>query len=204
MRRTALLPALCGVASLVLIAPPAQAAQPIQVWEPFEDSGSFLVPSEEDIAAGGPEEVCGFTVENPIQGEFSAEGEQLLQVRGNSENPYLARRGTSTEVFTNPDTGESLTVVREFFDKDLRIEDVSGTEVIITFSSVFKQYVYGPDGELIFEDQGRIQDAVRLDTNGTPLDIDDDEFLGFVPDSFRGTGNLEDRDFCEDFLEFTG
>ncbi|PWW24875.1 hypothetical protein JD79_04066 [Geodermatophilus normandii] len=201
MRKTALLSAL-GATSLVLMASPAQAAPPTSVWEPVQESSTELLPPADD-----PEftEFCGFTPENPVVHSYTADLELFEQVRG-SEFPYLAARGTSTDVYTNPDTGGTFTVTNTFFDKDLRIVDNGDGTITVSFNTVFRQRVYGSDGELLFVDQGHVREAVIVDYNGTPGDPDDDEFVGVVDGAFRINGHLETegRDFCADFLEFTG
>ena len=68
-------------------------------------------------------------------------------------------RGTSSDVYTNPDTEATFTVTNTFFDKDLRILDNGDGTITITVNTVFQQRVYGSDGELLFVDR---------DTSGTP------------------------------------
>jgi hypothetical protein len=202
MRKTAILTTLGAAASLVLMTSPAQAAPPISVWEPVHESFTEPLPPADD-----PDftEFCGFTAENPVEHSYSADLEIFEQLRGRSEFPYFAVRGTSTDVYTNPDTGETFTTTNTFFDKDLHIVDNGDGTITITFNTVIQQRVYGSDGELLFVDRGHIRDAAIIDYNGTPGDPDDDVFLSPVEGAFRAVGHLEtgDRDFCEDFIQFT-
>ena len=202
MRKTALLSTLGAAASLVLMTSPAQAAPPTSVWEPVHESITETLPPADD-----PEftDFCGFTAENPVEHAYSADLELFEQLRGGSAFPYFAVRGTATDVYTNPDTRETFTTTNTFFDKDLRIVDNGDGTITITFNTVFEQRVYGSDGELLFVDRGHIRDAVIIDYNDTPGDPDDDVFVSSVEGAFRAVGHLEteDRDFCEDFIEFT-
>lgn len=202
MRRTARLMVLGAAASLMLMASPAQAAPPTSVWEPAPTE-TFTEPlpprNDPDFT-----EFCGFTPEHPVVHTFTQDVEVFEQLRG-SDFPYFATRGTSTDVYTNPDTGETFTISNTFFAKDVRIVDNGDGTITIRFTTNFEQRVYGSEGELLYVDRGHLQDAVVIDYNGTPGDPSDDEFVDAVVDAFRIVGHLEteNRDFCEDFLAAT-
>jgi hypothetical protein len=198
MRRSTVVPLLsCIVPLAVLGAAPAQAAPPIE-HEHYSDELDELLPTAEDIE-NGMTDFCGL-VDVPLTGHV--EGVFTQQIRGNSEFPYFSDRFRGTFVYTNPDTGLTFTVVTVANSKDLHVVDNGNGTLSITGLVAGTQNVYGPDGELLFRDRGLIRDTFLVDNNDT-VDPEDDEFLEIIDTKVAGPHETFDRDFCEDFLEFT-
>ena len=63
--------------------------------------------------------------------------------------------------------------------------------------------MFGADGELLLIDHGLVKDTFLVDHNGT-IDPEDDKFLAGIAHFVAGPHDTEGRDFCEDFLLFTG
>ena len=103
-------------------------------------------------------------------------------------------------------TNRTFTEVDNFIVKDQRVTDNGDGTLTILIKATGSVKFYGPDGKLLFNDPGRTQFEILVDNGGTPQNPEDDVFLeelGIVKGS-TGRNDTAGRDFCEDFLEFTG
>jgi hypothetical protein len=200
MRKTLIL-VLGGLVSLILVAPPASAAKPI-VQNHYDDVISMNFPNEDfpdELFCDLPQ----FDIDNPVHLEGFTSGLFKIQFRGSSEYPFFQDVGNFDVTYTNPYTGKTFRVVGRYLDKDLHVVDNGDGTLTITSISTVSQRVYGPDGELLFEDRGLIRDSFLVDSMGT-IDPDDDEVIDELGDPiFSGNLQTADRDFCVDFVHFT-
>jgi hypothetical protein len=196
MRGTQQLPVIAAMAvAMALVPGSALADAPIE-HEHYDDVVDVLLPTPDDEAP----DFCGL-VDVPFHGEFS--GNFAVQVRGNSAFPYFADHFHFLSVYTNPTTGKSMTIEGNGTSKDLRIADNGDGTITITAISTGSQKSYGPTGELLFQDSGRVRETFLVDTQGT-VDPEDDVFLEQLSSDPAGHFETIGRDFCEDFLAFTG
>ena len=102
----------------------------------------------------------------------------------------------------NTETGKSFGFVRQGQDKDLRIVDNGDGTITVTVAITGPTQYYDDDGNKLFKNVGRSVNTVIWDEAGTPGMPDDDVFVEFV--SSESTGQVTNRDFCADVLEFIG
>jgi hypothetical protein len=175
-----------GIAALGVAAPVA--AQPLVV-DQFHDSGSELW-----------EDACGVGIIHSwdvyVAHNGVAHGDGLIHFRDSV-------RGS--EVFTNPVTERSYTHVFAGMNHDLDVSDNGdGTLSIVAQDSGTNKW-YDGDGKFVLMNSGRSRFRVLIDHNGTPTDPTDDELIEFTGDvkPHAGRNDFDNRDFCEDFIEFT-
>jgi hypothetical protein len=142
----------------------------------------------------------------PAQDSGDVSGNFVFNQRGSSPFPYYRESVHGTIVTTNLDTGGTFTNVFSVNSRDHTIVDNGdGTITITVFASGGSRF-YDTNGKLVLKDPGQTRFAFDIDYNGTPGDPSDDVE---VPDSFRivrestGNGDLSDRSFCADLVEFT-
>lgn len=196
MRKFGLIPVLAALSIVLLPAQAAQAAAP-EVQDHYDDVFDILAPTSEDPPGST---FCGL-LDVPIHGELH--GYFSIQTRGNSDFPYFADRFRQLFVYTNPDTGKTFTVDTVGTAKDLHVVDNGDGTLTLTNMVAGVQKVYDSNGDLLFMDRGLFRETVLIDYNGT-IDPDDDVFIESITGpQFFGPHETADRDFCEDFLEFT-
>jgi hypothetical protein len=189
MRLRTLLAAVALAAASVIAGPAANAA-PI-------DSGHFTdsftdPPTDCD---GTPMQVSG-----TVRGNFT-----FNQRGGKNVFPYYRESISGTDVFTNLETGGTYSDHFTANSRDHKVVD-NGDGTITIYGQGSGSDVWRDQfGKVQLSDNGNIRYAFDIDYNGTPGNPGDDVE---VPDSFRivrdSTGtNIIDRDFCDDFREFT-
>jgi hypothetical protein len=196
MKRRAM-PALAAVAGIttlavVALAGPAQAGPPLEK-ENFHDES---IEVEENFC-----DVAGLSVEihEVIDGTF------MFNTTGKNDVPHIVETDHGTVSFTNLTTGKSYTNVFDGPVKTLEVTDNGdGTATVVQLITGGSRW-YGPDGKVLFHEDGQIRIELLIDFGGTPYDLSDD----VVRDAqlifgSTGTNDTEGRDFCEDFLAITG
>jgi hypothetical protein len=191
MRLSRTLVAVAGAAVAVLIATPSLAtAKPLE-QEHFHDSGSELLP-----------DFCG---DLNLRHDFEADGYFSAKPHGPDGLVYFAERVRVTDSWTNLANGLTFTIVNVGQSKDLKVTDNGDGTLTVLVARAGPQFVYGPDGTLLFRDTGTFRFEILIDNGGTPTDPSDDEFvaeLGLVKQS--GQSDTAGRDFCADLHEFIG
>jgi hypothetical protein len=155
-----------------------------------------------DVSSEVIEGFCGVTVRANIDIRGSASGNP----HGPDGLVYFADHVHGRVVWTNLETNKSFTEVDNFLVKDQRVTDNGDGTLTIRIKATGSVKFYGADGKLLFNDPGQTQFEILVDHGGTPQNPEDDEFLeelGIVKGS-TGRNDTAGRDFCEDFLEFTG
>ena len=149
------------------------------------------------------EDFCGdltVRIDEDFRGAF------LLNARGPHGLAYGSETLHGTQVFTNLANGKTFTQIFNVVSKDLKVTDNGDGTLTILVLATGSGKVYGPDGNLLFNDPGQIRVEILIDHGGTPTDPADDEFLEFLGEVKGSTGrnDLEGRDFCADVHEFIG
>jgi len=119
-------------------------------------------------------------------------------------NYYGGATFTSNFSWTNVETGEMFSGTRHGSDSDLLVTDNGDGTVTIDVHSTGTTTYYDDDGNRLFIDAGRQTGTIVIDTNGTPSDPSDDEFVDFFDGDLTGHFDTADRDFCADIMEFIG
>ena len=173
--------ALAGIAlSSALMANPASAARVSEAIPP--------TPYEQHRACGDVE----FLVLGTIEGMSTTVG------RGPNGTVLHKEMYKATETRTNLNTGITVTVDQQFREGDQRAylnDDGTRLTVIVSLSgvAVFKD----SDGDVVGREAGHLSFELVFDTNGTPTNHDDDQFL-----TFRLLH--DDLNFCPILLDVTG
>ena len=187
MRRVLAFGAVCA-AGLVLAPMAPSGAQPLEREHySFHDEDQFI------------DDECGeaMTIDYTIDGSGVF---MLKQGRRGDPTPYFFDNYYSVETYTNVENGATATVVHQGLFKDLQVEHVEDT--IYRFTAIESGRpitVYGPDGEKLIFDAGRIRYTFLVDTLGD-TDLDNDVFLGDVEDpSVAGPHPVfvGEVDFCD-------
>ncbi len=190
-------PALAAIAvmttlAVVALAGPAQAGPPLEK-ENFHDES---IDVEENFC-----DVEGLSVEihEVIDGTF------MFNTTGKNDVPHIVETDHGTVSFTNLTTGKSYTNVFDGPVKTLEITDNGdGTATVVQLITGGSRW-YGPDGKVLFHEDGQIRVELLIDFGGTPYDLSDDVVLDSrLIFGSTGTNDTEGRDFCEDFLAITG
>jgi hypothetical protein len=158
-----------AIAALVLVGSVAAAPLEREHYS-FEDSDTFT-----DTDCGDP-----ITIDYTVQGS----GVFMLKDRrpGGPTPPYVFDDYSFVETFTNVANDKTVTITSQGLYKDVKIEHVEGTVYQVTAIRTGRPFVaYGPDGERLFFDRGRIRYSFLVDTLGD-ADLDNDVFLGDVSD----------------------
>ncbi len=190
-------PALAAIAvmttlAVVALAGPAQAGPPLEK-ENFHDES---IDVEENFC-----DVEGLSVEihEVVDGTF------MFNTTGKNDVPHIVETDHGTVSFTNLTTGKSYTNVFDGPVKTLEITDNGdGTATVVQLITGGSRW-YGPDGKVLFHEDGQIRVELLIDFGGTPYDLSDDVVLDSrLIFGSTGTNDTEGRDFCEDFLAITG
>jgi hypothetical protein len=197
LARTSIRRGLTGAACLaalavVALAAPAAAGPPLE-RENFHDEFTEV---EENFC-----DVEGLSVE--IHGVI--DGTFLFNTTGQNDLPHLMGVEHGTVSFTNLTTGKSLTDVFNDVDKTLTVTDNGDGTITVVELLTGGLRTYGPDGKVVFHNDGQIRLQLLIDYGGTLLDPEDDVVLDEqLIFGSTGTNDTEGRDFCEDFLAITG
>jgi hypothetical protein len=152
-------------AALVLTVSGTASAQPLEREHySFQESDTFT-----DTECGAP-----------ITIEYSAEGSgvfMLKEGRRGDPTPYFFDNYQVVETYTNVANGRSLTLAHQGLFKDLQVVHVEGTIYRFTAIETGRPIVaFGPDGERLVFDRGRISYSFLVDTLGD-ADLSNDVFL---------------------------
>ena len=197
LARTSIRRGLAGAACLaalavVALAAPAAAGPPLE-HENFHDEFTEV---EENFC-----DVEGLSVE--IHGVI--DGTFLFNTTGQNDLPHLVTTVHGTVTLTNLTTGKSYTDVFDNVDKTLEVTDNGDGTVTVVQLLTGGGRVLGPDGKVVFHNDGQIRLLLLIDTGGTLYDLGDDVVLDEqLIFGSTGTNDTEGRDFCEDFLAITG
>jgi hypothetical protein len=149
-------------------------AQPAAA-KPLERSHEHIVETFSDVICDIPVIVTVDIIEN-IHVRLAKSGFRLFKAPG---------RGTVT--FTNPATGKSVVNTFSGASKDLTVVDnEDGTITLRTAVTGVPEEVRLSDGTVAIKDVGRIVFATVIDYNGTPTDVEDDEFISQTIESISG------------------
>ena len=101
--------------------------------------------------------------------------------------PLFKTTGRGTVTITNPATGKSVVQTFSGATKDLSVVDNGdGTITVRTAVTGVPEEVTLSDGTVAIKDVGRIVFVTVIDYNGTPTDVEDDEFLSQTIESISG------------------
>ena len=101
--------------------------------------------------------------------------------------PLFKSTGRGRLTFTNPATGKSVSETFSGATKDLSVVDNGdGTITVRTAVTGVPEEVTLSDGTVAIKDVGRIVFVTVIDYNGTPTDVEDDEFLSQTIESISG------------------
>ena len=169
-------------------------AGPVQII-PWEDS--FTV-----VHAVGEEDWCpADIVDFPVTEDFEGRGIDRITTE---KDGIIRFAGLYDVLSAYSANGKTFVVESHGNGRDHKIVDNGDGTLTIWFKDSFKSTVW-IDGEFLFHDSGINSGAFLVDTNGTPTNPDDDEFLGFVEDPVaHGRIDTIDRDFCEDLAIYLG
>lgn len=141
---------------------------------------------------------CGASITIDYVGEFRGLF-MLKSGRRGDPTPYFFDNYSGVETYTNVANGKTATIKHQGLFKDLHIVRVEGTVYHFTAIETGRPVVvFGPDGERLIFDRGRIRYSFAVDTKGD-ADLSNDEFVeGFEPD-VAGPHPIffEEVDFCD-------
>jgi hypothetical protein len=171
-----------GAVAAVILAGAATAARTL--GDTIHEEESFVI----DDFCG----VSGLTVEDALVMDLRV---LVVDRSQGTAPPYFLEHPRSTDVFTNPANGRSVTQVLNAMQKDLQITNNGDDTITITSLVTGNAVLYGSDGQVIARDPGQIRFQILIDTAGTPADPDDDVELGFLGVVKESTGRSDD--FCD-------
>ncbi|HET6920999.1 MAG TPA: hypothetical protein VFI46_16275 [Jiangellaceae bacterium] len=177
---------------MVALAGPAAAGPPLEK-EDFHDEFTEV---EENFC-----DVEGLSVE--IHGVI--DGTFLFNTTGKNDLPHVMDTVHGTVSLTNLTTGKSYTDVFDGVDNTLEVTDNGDGTVTVVQLLTGGGRVLGPDGKVVFHNDGQIRLQLLIDYGGTLYDLSDDVVL--IEEQIfgsTGTNDTEGHDFCEDFLAITG
>ena len=176
-----------GCVIALVLASPAGSAPPLE-HERYLDEG---VETFTDTECGAP-----ITIEHT----FSFSGLFILKAgRRGDPTPYYMDNYEGHETFTNVATGVTATVTHNAVFKDLKVEHLFDTTYRFTAIEAGRPIVaFGPDGERLVFDRGRIRFTFDVDTLGD-ADLENDIFLDAHEPDVAGPHPifLEEADFCD-------
>ena len=195
MNHTSIAAGIAAAFALALLAPtPASAAPPIiDHWSEHIEH----IEQVEHAPDWCPDVPFDVLYTEDVSGTFRF-------VQHGDDNYYGASSITSTFSWTNVETGAMLSGVRHGADKDLLVTANSDGTITIETQFTGPTTYYDDDGNRLFIDAGRQTATIVIDTNGTPSDPSDDEFVDFLGGDMTGHFETADRDFCADVMEFIG
>jgi hypothetical protein len=152
MLRRAIVVSALGAAALALSAVPAGAT--VLGNETFSDSGSDTI-----------DDFCGLTVQH----DFSFTDKVHVRVgKGDLSTAFFGHDNYDyREVFTNPDTGLSMSFSGHGIVNDIKATHISGSIFQFTTKDSGQQFVVRDDsGRVVLRDRGRIRETYLFDTEG--------------------------------------
>lgn len=197
MKKRLLAISAAAAAVVMALAVPASAAPAVLV-EHFTEHEEFL--AQEEFST--PEEEWCPQVDFPVWVVQDTSGTFRLLSHGDSPL-HGASTFRSEGTFTNLENDQTFSFTSSGQDKDVRVTDLGGGLLSIEAQSTFRTTYYGPDGEKLFLDAGRVTFTLVIDTKGTPSDEDDVE-VSFEFGGATGHFQTAGRDFCADLIEFIG
>lgn len=106
--------------------------------------------------------------------------------------PYYAEHLRESGVVTDPTTGRSVSFTIVTNVKELQATDNGdGTFDVVAFGTG-SYTVWSEDGKVLGRNPGQFREKVLIDTNGTPQDLSDDQFLGRLEVLKESTGRTDD------------
>ncbi|MCF4122499.1 hypothetical protein L1785_16090 [Antribacter sp. KLBMP9083] len=196
MKRLLKISAAAAAVVMVLAAPAA--AEPAVFVEHWTEHDEFL--AQERFST--PEEEWCPQVDFPVWVEEDASGTFRLLSHGDSPL-YGASTFSSEGSFTNLDNGLTFSFISSGQEKDVHVTDLGGGLLSIEVQITSRTTFYGPDGEKLFLDAGRVSFTLVIDTKGTPSNEDDVE-VSFEFGGATGHFQTAGRNFCDDLIEFIG
>ena len=188
-RRIGRIASVLTAATAVIVLAGSVAAAPLEREHySFEESDTFT------------DTECGAPITIDYAGEFS--GVFMLKDKepGGPTPPYLFDNYSGLETFTNVANDKTATIKHQGLYKDVQIEHVEGTIYRFTAIETGRPVVvFGPDGERLVFDAGRIRYTFLVDTLGD-ADLDNDVFLGDVGEPDVAGPHpvfVGDVDFCD-------
>jgi hypothetical protein len=142
----------------------------------------------------------------PAQVDGDVSGNYLFNLRGSSPFPYFQESVRGTNVYTNLNTGGTFTEIFTATSKDQTIVDNGDGTITITVFASGGARLLDQDGKLVLKDPGEVRFAFDIDYNGTPGNPDDDEEIEgsfHIVRESTGLNDTQDRNFCDDLVEFT-
>jgi len=196
MKRSSFAALVAAASALVLAVPaPAYAARP--VVEHWEDHQDHIEQDEHLDPPWCPD------LEFDVRYVEDAWGTFRFQLRG--DGLYYGGSTFNSEFsWTNVETGATLSAKAHGVDKDLDITDNGDGTITIEGLTAGTTTYYDDNGDRLFIDSGRTFYSIVIDTNGTPDNPEDDEFVEFIGADSKGHFDTADRDFCADIEEFIG
>lgn len=115
-----------------------------------------------------------------------------VTTHGRLQVPYYAENIRESGVVTDPTTGRSVSFTIVTNGKDLHVTDNGdGTVTVVAFGTG-NYTVRSEDGKVLGRNPGQFREKVLIDTNGTPQDLSDDQFLGRLEVLKESTGRTDD------------
>ena len=194
MNRTTIAAGIAAISALALFAPASAFAAPpiIDHW-----SDHIEVIEQDEIPDWCPDVPFDVLYTEDSHGTFRF-------VQRGDDNYYGGATFTSNFSWTNVETGKTFSGTRHGSDHDLLVTDNGDGTVTIDVHSTGATTYYDDDGNRLFIDAGRQTGTIVIDTNGTPGDPSDDQFVAFLGGDLTGHFETADRDFCADVMEFIG
>jgi hypothetical protein len=172
-------------ASTVIAVAPASAQKLFS--ETFVDEYSFL---DEDFCGVG----LAVEVDGTVHGRVA-----LHERRG---LPYFRGLFSNEVVYTNPETGLSVTETVSTLERDLDVTANGDGTFTILVMGTGNATVFDAGGKAIARNPGQLRWEILVSDAGTPDDFSDDEFLEFLGVVRESTGRSDD--FCEAVLPALG
>ena len=117
---------------------------------------------------------------------------------------YGANNFNETGVFENLSNGKTFTFVSHGVDKDVHSTMDEAGILTIEAQEAGPFIWYDSDGHPVLRAAGLFKFNVVIDTNGTPLDFDDDVTLDKIGTSYHGIDQFAGLDFCVVLNEYLG
>jgi hypothetical protein len=194
MRRRAGAAAAGAVLASVTVLPPAGAADHHPVLENEHYMGTYT-HVEQDI---------GECLDLPFRLQHDGTFNSRVQFRLRGSDPwgYASIRANGRDLFTNLETGETMTGSWSLRESDQTITD-NGDGTITIESSLFSRTAYhAPSGALIGVDVWRTTGTWVIATQGTPDPEDDVVLSEEIEEPTGGARTLDGRDLCDLAAEY--
>lgn len=190
MKRSLVLGTMAAVFALMLAVAAPAAAEPSVFLVHYTDHHEELLGNDECVPF-------------PVLLTIDAWGTFHAVTHGDS--PYYgANNFNEVGVYTNLENGKTFSRRSHGVDKDVHVTDDGTGVVTIEAHEAGSVKYYGPDGRRLFTAAGLFTFTVVVDTNGTPLDPEDDETLSKTSTGYRGIDQSAGRDFCADLATYIG